>query len=193
MIFPRCSGILLHVTSLPAAHGIGDLGPTAHDFVDFLAESGQTVWQVLPLSPAGYGDSPYQCFSAFAGNPLLIDLLDLQEQGWLRPQDLEADPPLPTDFVDYGKVITFKQALLRKAAQDFFIKANETESKAFKTFCQQNAGWLDDYALFMAGKDLHTGAVWTDWDAGLRRRDPGALQQWRQRLFPEIEIHKFAV
>jgi 4-alpha-glucanotransferase len=192
MIFPRCSGILLHVTSLPAAHGIGDLGPTAHDFVDFLAESGQTVWQVLPLSPTGYGDSPYQCFSSFAGNPLLIDLLDLQEQGWLGPQDLVVASQLATDFVDYGKVIAFKQALLRKAAQDFLLKANETDSKAFKTFCHENAKWLDDYALFMAGKDLHHGAVWTEWDAGLRRRDPGALSKWRKRLLPEIEIHKFA-
>ncbi len=192
MIFPRCSGILLHVTSLPAAHGIGDLGPAAHDFVDFLAESGQTVWQVLPLSPTGYDDSPYQCFSAFAGNPLLIDLLDLQEQGWLGPQDLVVAPQLATDFVDYGKAIAFKQALLRKAAQDFFINANATDSKAFKTFCKENAEWLDDYALFMAGKDLHNGVVWTEWDAGLRRRDPGALPQWRQKLSPEIEVHKFA-
>lgn len=192
MIFSRCSGILLHITSLPAAHGIGDLGPTAHDFVDFLAESRQTIWQVLPLSPTGYGDSPYQCFSAFAGNPLLVDLLDLQEQGWLGPEDLVAAPQLAADFVDYGKVIAFKRALLRKAAQDFFAKANEANSKAFKTFCQENAEWLDDYALFMAGKDLHKGVVWTEWDAGLRRRDPGALPEWRQKLLPEMEIHKFA-
>ncbi len=191
MIFPRCSGILLHVTSLPAAHGIGDLGPTAYDFVDFLAESGQKIWQVLPLSPTGYGDSPYQCFSAFAGNPLLIDLLKLQERGLLSSQDFATSSQLATDFVDYGRVIAFKQSLLRKAARDFFINANEPDSSAFKAFCENNASWLDDYALFMAGKDLHNGAVWTEWDEGLCQRDPRVLPQWRHRLMPEIEIHKF--
>jgi 4-alpha-glucanotransferase len=191
MIFSRCSGILLHVTCLPGAHGIGDLGPAAHEFVEFLAESGQTVWQVLPLSPTGYGDSPYQCFSSFAGNPLLIDLLELQNQGRLGSQDLANAPQLATDFVDYGKVISFKQALLRKAAQHFFSNANESDASDFKAFCRDNASWLDDYALFMAGKDLHNGAVWTEWDAGLRQRDPGELPRWRQRLSPEMEIHKF--
>jgi 4-alpha-glucanotransferase len=194
MICPRCSGVLLHVTSLPAAHGIGDLGPTAHEFVDFLAESGQTIWQVLPLCPTGYGDSPYQCFSAFAGNPLLIDLLKLQKQGRLKSEDFAGAPQLATEFVDYGRVIAFKQALLRKAAQDFFIfiNASETDSTAFKMFCGDHAGWLDDYALFMAGKDLHNGAVWTEWDPGLRQRDPNALSQWREKLSEEVEIHKFA-
>jgi 4-alpha-glucanotransferase len=191
MIFPRCSGILLHITSLPAAHGIGDLGDSAYQFVDFLVASGQKIWQVLPLSPTGYGDSPYQCFSAFAGNPLFIDLLKLQEQGLLASQDLAAAPEIPSDFVDYGRVITFKQALLRKAAQNFFIDANGMGSSAFDTFCHNNAAWLDDYALFMAGKDYHNGAVWTDWDTGLRQRDPDALSQWRNRLSQEIEIHKF--
>ncbi|HYL16219.1 MAG TPA: 4-alpha-glucanotransferase [Terriglobales bacterium] len=192
MIFRRCSGILLHVTSLPAVHGIGDLGDSAHEFVDFLAASGQKIWQVLPMSPTGYGDSPYQCFSAFAGNPLFIDLLKLQDQGLLASQDLATAPQLPSDFVDYGKVIACKQALLRKAAQNFFTNATGIDSSAFGTFCRTNAAWLDDYALFMAGKAFHNGAVWTDWDAGLRQRDPSALEKWRQRLSPEIEIHKFA-
>ncbi len=192
MIFPRCSGILLHVTSLPAAHGIGDLGSTAHDFVDFLAESGQTIWQVLPVSPTGYGDSPYQCFSAFAGNPLLIDLLKLQEQGRLGSQDFAGAKQLASDFVDYGSVIAFKQALLRKAAQDFFVNADENDSNAFRKFCADCAWWLNDYALFMAAKDLHNGVAWTEWDTPLRQRDQTALSQWRQRLLPEIQIHKFA-
>lgn len=191
MIFPRCSGVLLHVTSLPAAHGIGDLGPAAHEFVDFLAESGQKIWQVLPLSPTGYGDSPYQCFSAFAGNPLLIDLLKLQDQGRLESKDFAAAPQGATDCVDYGEVIAFKQPLLRKAAQDFFINQNPADSSAFEIFCKENSGWLDDYALFMAGKDAHRGAVWTEWDAGLSQRDPIALSQWRKKLSPEIEMHKF--
>src|SRR5512142_1673804 len=182
MIFQRCSGILLHVSSLPAVHGIGDLGVSAHEFVDFLAASGEKIWQVLPLGPTGYGDSPYQCFSAFAGNPLFIDLPKLQAQGLLAAKDLAAAPQLPTDYVDYGRVIAFKQPLIRKAAQNFFGNANGMDLSAFETFCRKNAAWLDDYALFMAGKDYHNGSVWTDWDAGLRQRDPGALPRWRQRL-----------
>ena len=108
MIFPRSSGILLHVTSLPSAHGIGDLGAGAHEFVDFLSRSGQKIWQVLPLGPTGYGDSPYQCFSAFAGNHLLIDLLELQQDGYLEKEDFSALESLPRNFVDYGRVISFK-------------------------------------------------------------------------------------
>jgi 4-alpha-glucanotransferase len=192
MILQRCSGILLHILSLPAVHGIGDLGDSAHEFVDFLAASGQKIWQVLPLSPTGYGDSPYQCFSSFAGNPLFIDLLKLQEQGLLAARDLASAPLLPTDYVDYGRVIPFKQALVRTAAQNFLSNANGMDLSAFETFCRKNAAWLDDYALFMAGKDFHNGAVWTNWDAGLQQRDPGALPQWRQRLSLEMEICKFA-
>src|SRR3954471_2874790 len=112
MIFSRSSGILLHITSLPSAHGIGDLGLGARQFVEFLAESGQKLWQVLPLSPTGYGDSPYQCFSAFAGNPLLIDLQQLAEQGLLQAEDFAAASQLSSEFVDYGGVIPFKYDLL---------------------------------------------------------------------------------
>jgi 4-alpha-glucanotransferase len=192
MIYPRSSGILLHITSLPGPHGIGDLGQSAYDFVDFLAESGQQIWQVLPLSPTGYGDSPYQCFSAFAGNPLLIDLLQLQKRNWLTSQDLAASPPFANGTVDYGAVITFKRTLLTKSAQNFFGGAEEKDSAAFGMFCAVHEAWLDDYALFMAAKDFHHGAVWTDWDAGLRRRDPGAIANWRRRLSTEIAVHKFA-
>jgi 4-alpha-glucanotransferase len=192
MIFPRCSGILLHVTSLPGPHGIGDLGAPAHRFVNFLAESGQTIWQVLPVSPTGYGDSPYQCFSAFAGNPLLIDLIKLQEQGRLEPRDLAAASQLPKDYVDYAKVIELKQALLSKAARHFFFNSSEADSHSFTAFCKDNAWWLDDYALFMAGKDFHHGVVWTEWETGLAHRDPIVLSQWREKLSREVEVHKFA-
>ena len=159
MIFPRCSGILLHVSSLPGGHGIGDLGKSAYEFLDFLAESGQKIWQVLPLSPTGYGDSPYQCFSAFAGNPLFIDLKALRDQGLLSEQDLASAPDLPNEQVDYGRVIDFKQGLLRKAAHNFFAGRSPAEGTAFDVFCQNNADWLDDYALFMASKAAHKGAV----------------------------------
>lgn len=192
MIFPRCSGILLHITSLPSAHGIGDLGPAAYEFVEFLAASGETIWQVLPLGPTGYGDSPYQCFSAFAGNPLLVDLLQLQDRGLLNAADLELAAQLPAEFVDYGRVIQLKQAALSKAAQNFFADANESDSTAFKTFCADNSDWLEDYALFMAGKNFHDGVMWTEWDRGLAQREAAALAHWRDKLSREIESHKFA-
>jgi len=192
VIFPRCSGILLHVTSLPGGHGIGDLGTSAHEFVEFLAESGQKIWQVLPLSPTGYGDSPYQCFSAFAGNPLFIDLRALLEQGLLSADDLTNAPTFPEEYIEYDRVIDFKQRLLRTAARAFLEGSAQTDRRLFVTFCENNSDWLDDYALFMACKRVHKDAAWVHWDAGMRRRDPGALKKWKNELSSEIEIHKFA-
>ena len=113
MKFPRCSGILLHFTSLPGRYGIGDLGPCAYEFADFLFAAGQKLWQVLPLNPTGYGDSPYQCFSAFAGNPMLLSLERMRDQGLLQASDLARSPAFPVDHVDYGPVIEFKMAALR--------------------------------------------------------------------------------
>lgn len=189
MIHQRCSGILLHIVSLPSDHGIGDLG-AAEQFIDFLAETGQTIWQVLPVGPTGYGDSPYQCFSAFAGNPLLINLFDLLQQDLLDLADLNLAPPLPADFVDYGRVIAFKKPLLRKAARKFLKDTND-QSGAFRVFCKNHGTWLDDYALFMAAKDFHGGSVWTEWEVGLRTRDRVALENWRRKLLPEIEAYQF--
>jgi 4-alpha-glucanotransferase len=191
-IFSRCSGILLHVTSLPGRHGIGDLGESAHEFVEFLAAAGQTIWQVLPLGPTGYGDSPYQLFSAFAGNPLLIDLKSLQDQGLLSTHDLASAATLPEDHVEYGRVIEIKQSLLGKAAYAFLTEAAANDRAAFNSFCQSNASWLDDYALFMARKGLKPEATWADWEEGIRLRALPALQEWRERLAPQIEIHRFA-
>jgi len=191
-IFPRCSGILLHITSLPGGHGVGDLGDSAHEFVEFLAEAGQKIWQVLPLGPTGYGDSPYQMFSAFAGNPLLIDLNSLREQGLLSLQDLTSASGLREDRVEYGRVIEVKHALLGKAAEAFFTDRARTDRDSFEVYCQQNADWLDDYALFMACKNSYQDAVWADWDMGIRRRDLASLNEWRERLAPQIELHKFA-
>lgn len=153
----RASGILLHPTSLPGRHGIGDFGAGAYRFLDWLAGAGQTIWQVLPLGPTGYGDSPYQCFSAHAGNPLLIDLGKLVEEGLLAPGDL-ADASFGTEeSVDYGRVIELKSRLLRKAA------GNTRANREFDQFCAQNAWWLDDFARFMALKRANGGAVWTQW------------------------------
>jgi len=180
------------VTSLPGGHGIGDLGESAHDFVEFLAASGQKIWQVLPLGPTGYGDSPYQLFSAFAGNPLLIDLNSLREQGLLSLQDLAAASALPEDHVEFGGVITVKQALLGKAAHAFLTGGARAERDAFEMFCKDNAAWLDDYSLFMACKNMNKDAVWSDWEVGIRQRDSSSLKESRERLAPQIEIHKFA-
>jgi 4-alpha-glucanotransferase len=191
VIFPRCSGIFLHITSLPAGHGIGDFGNSAHEFVEFLAESGQKIWQVLPLSPTGYGDSPYQCFSAFAGSPLFVDLKALGEQGLLSAQDLANAPSFPEDHVEYDRVIEFKEGLLRKAAHAFLVDGAQRDRCAFDAFCQDNSSWLDDYAIFMACKRVYKGVAWVHWDRGIRQRDSAALKETQNRLSPEIEFHKF--
>ena len=191
MIFPRCSGILLHITSLPGGQGIGDLGNSAHEFVEFLAEARLKIWQVLPVSPTGYGDSPYQCFSAFAGNPLFIDLSALLEQGLLSRQDLTNAPSLPEERVEYDRAIDVKQALLRKAAHAFLMNGSPTDRRPFDTFCQGNGDWLDDYALFMACKQVYKNVAWSNWDPAIRQRDPFALEKRQNELSSETEIHKF--
>jgi glycogen debranching enzyme GlgX len=168
MTFPRAAGILLHPTSLPGPHGIGDLGPDAHRFVEVLAAAGMTLWQMLPLGPTGYGDSPYQCFSAFAGNPLLIHV----------------DGPggdFPAHAVDFGPVIAHKQTLLREATTAF------VPSESYQAFITQQSWWLEDYALFMALKQAHGGAPWTAWDTDLAQRDPVAMAAWGARLADEVE------
>lgn len=184
--FPRSSGILLHPTSLPGRFGIGDLGPEAYRFVDFLAAAGQRIWQVLPLGPTGYGDSPYQLFSAFAGNPLLISLDQLAEQGLLTREELARAPEFPAGEVDYGRVIRFKLTLLRAAYARFGASAE------FDSFRRENAGWLGDYALFMAVKAAHGGeAVWSRWEPAIAAREPSALAEWRPRLGDEIGALEF--
>jgi 4-alpha-glucanotransferase len=191
MRFPRASGILLHPTSLPGRYGIGDLGPEAYRFVDFLYETGQSIWQVLPLGPTGYGDSPYQCFSAFAGNPLLISPDLLIEQGHLSPKDVEDVPDFPAERVDYGSVIAYKTRLLKKAFENFQRRDNLLEKTEFAAFCAKKRAWLDDYALFMALKDQHGGAVWTAWEKDIAARQPEAMEHWRQILTDEVERHKY--
>jgi 4-alpha-glucanotransferase len=157
-----------------------------------LADAGQKIWQVLPLSPTGYGDSPYQCFSAFAGNPLLIDLTALQQDGLLAAADLSHAPEFPDGRVEYGAVIQFKSTMLREAAQNFFSGRREPEMRGYQEFCRENAAWLDDYALFMAVKVVHGGVAWTDWNAEIRQRTPEALRDWGERLSAEVDTFKFA-
>jgi 4-alpha-glucanotransferase len=189
--FPRCSGILLHVTSLPGHFGIGDLGPSAYEFADFLFAAGQKLWQVLPLNPTGYGDSPYQCFSAFAGNPMLISLERLRDQGLLTSSDLANAPKFPEGVVDFGPVIDFRMATLRRAAQAFFADGSGADRAAFDRFCESASPWLDDYALFMACKDAHCGTMWTEWGAEIRKRDPQALSDRSKKLASEVQAFKY--
>ncbi len=182
MRFPRSSGILLHPTSLPGRYGIGDLGAEARHFVDFLAASGQTLWQVLPLGPTGYGDSPYQCFSARAGNPLLISLEGLVEKRWLDASSLDRTPAFPEDRVDFEQLVPWKTAVLQSVA---------VRDPGFEKFCEANQHWLDDYALFMALKEQHGGVAWNQWEPGARDRDPRVLAKWRGQLEGQIESQKF--
>ncbi len=191
MRFPRCAGVLLHPTSLPGGTGIGELGEAAYRFVDFLVESGQTIWQILPLGPTGYGDSPYACFSAFAGNPLLVNLAWLSSEGDVDPNDLQQTPNFPQDSVDFGPVISFKLAVLHRAARVFRQKADGERRAAFERFCADNAQWLDDYALFMALKDAHGGAMWNTWEWELASRDPATLAEWQQRLDDAIFSQRY--
>jgi 4-alpha-glucanotransferase len=186
MTFPRRSGIVLHPTSLPGRFGIGDLGDAAHRFVDFLAEAGQTYWQVLPLSPTGYGDSPYQGTSAFAGNPMLISPERLVADGLLEAAALADYPALPDDRVDYGAVIAAKGALLDRAYARFGQAPAERHA-SFEAFCHEHAGWLEDFALFTALKQAHEQRAWREWEPGAAAREPAALERWRAQLVPELE------
>ena len=144
MTFPRASGVLLHPTSLPGRFGIGDLGRDAYDFVDFLIGADQSLWQVLPLGPTGYGDSPYQCFSAFAGNALLVSPQSLLEDGLLTAAELDATPNFPIDRVDFGPLISFKNNLLNRAFRRFQSTPNSPLRGEFEEFASRSAGWLDD-------------------------------------------------
>jgi 4-alpha-glucanotransferase len=187
----RASGILLHPTCLPGRFGIGDLGENARQFIDFLAEAGIKLWQVLPLGPTGYGDSPYQCFSAFAGNPLLINLEQLVREDALQAEELAQARSFPDDRVLFGEVIEFKMRVLRHSFVRFTNYATDAQQKAFKAFCNDNASWLEDYALFMALKDAHNGAPWHTWEDDIARRTPTAMSKARRDHAQQILTHKY--
>jgi 4-alpha-glucanotransferase len=177
----RSSGILLHPTSFPSRYGIGDLGPEAYKFVDFLVEAGQTLWQVLPLGPTGYGDSPYASYSAFAGNTLLISPERLLDEGLLDHADLEETPVGP---IDYGYAHRLKDEFIANAYRNFVNTNNTPLRSEFEAFVQQHSYWLDDYALFRALKDEHDGAAWTKWERSVvSRRSQIEAHQFYQFLF----------
>lgn len=191
MSFPRSSGVLLHPTSLPGRFGIGDLGDEAYRFADFLVASGQRLWQVLPLGPTGYGDSPYACYSAFAGNTLLISPERLVTAGLLTESDLATSPNFSPRQVDFETVHTFKDSLL-KTAFDRFTQSTDTKLRSeFETFREQHRQWLDDYAIFRALKAAHGGKSWNEWDSSFVRREPAALARAIEALREEIEAQRF--
>lgn len=191
MKFERASGLLLHPTSFPGPYGIGDLGGAAYRFVDFLQQTGQTLWQILPLAPTGFGDSPYAAFSAFAGNPLLISPDILLGQGLLTSEDLENLPAFSQLAVEYGPVIEWKMQLLARSYDLFEEKATADDRATFAKFELENAAWLDDYALFMAAKSHHNGAGWADWEPGLAHHRQESLIEWREKLAGPVAFQKF--
>lgn len=187
----RLSGILAHPTSFPGRFGIGDLGPSAYQFVDFLVDTKQSLWQILPLGPTSYGDSPYQCLSAFAGNPLLISPEQLQAEGCLSSETLNNAPDFPKDRVDYGGLFQWKRDLLKEAFQGFQKNASEEERLAMRIFCEKQAHWLDDYVCFAAIKEDHGLRAWNEWTPALKLRDPAALEEWKSKNGEQILYHQF--
>ena len=189
MHFNRGSGVLLHPTSLPSRFGIGDFGPSAIRFLDFLEAAKQRYWQILPLGPTGYGDSPYQCFSAFAGNPLLISPEILVKEGFLSEEHLRNSPKF-TRKIDFQKVKEFKEELLANAFNRFRDSPIE-ENHSFSGFCENESFWLDDYSHFMAIKRDLGGVAWTNWEEGLKTRVPNAMAVSKKKLSEDVLREKF--
>ena len=187
----RLSGILLHPTSLPSPYGIGDLGEAAYEFIDFLKKSGQRLWQTLPLTPTGFGDSPYQGFSAFAGQPLLISPAHLVELGFLEEWELSNCPTGDGKSVDYGTVIPWKTEILKLAFSRFATKASEECKKEYDAFVKTHSLWLDDYTLYMACKDMHEGCEWLAWEDQYRKPTPQIKAQLKSLLSEKIDYYSF--
>ena len=185
----RCAGILMPITSLPSPYGIGTVGRAAYEFADFLKESGQTCWQILPVGPTSYGDSPYQSFSSFAGNPYMIDLDMLKDDGLLLEEEYNQLPWQETDEkVNYGAIYYYRFPVLRKAYERF-IKGDLTE---FDKFVSENSHWIEDYALYMAVKGHFDNQSWTEWpDDAIRLRKPEALKEYREKLADDVRFWKF--
>lgn len=191
MAFERASGVLCHPTSFPSRFGIGDLGKGAWDFVDWLAQAKQQLWQVLPLGPTGYGDSPYQCFSAFAGNPMLISPEGLAYSGLLPHTALYDTPYFPNDRVDFGAVIQYKTGLLRQSYAHFKGHATPAQRAGLDWFTEQSQVWLNDFARFMAIKGHFGGGSWHDWPRAVRLREKDALAALERDLADEIGYQVF--
>ncbi|MDI7261555.1 MAG: 4-alpha-glucanotransferase [Thermodesulfobacteriota bacterium] len=191
MLTKRGSGILLHITSLPSPFGIGDLGPWAYQFADFLARTKQSYWQILPLNPTdqAFGNSPYSCPSAFAGNTLLISPELLVHSGFLKKEEIENPPPFPSERCDYASVIPHKTELLQRAYESF--KTDGGEREPYEIFCKENQEWLEDFALFAVTKNHFHGKAWGEWEKDLRDRDLNHLEKIKKNVQDEIEREKF--
>ncbi|MEB3175801.1 MAG: 4-alpha-glucanotransferase, partial [Cyanobacteriota bacterium] len=189
MLHQRASGLLLHPTSFPSPFGVGDLGAGAYQFIDFLAAGEQRIWQILPLGPTGYGNSPYLCYSALALNPLLISPEELVKDGLLAPERLKSAPAFATERAEFEASREYKETLFQEAYGAF--PTQSALHSEFAQFCEGQQSWLEDYALFMALKQYHGGAGWHTWDVALAKREPQALEIWRQQLAPEIDYQKF--
>ena len=189
----RCSGILLHPTSLPGGYGIGDLGDEVIAFLDWAASAGVRLWQVLPLNPPGYGNSPYGCLSSFAGNPLLISPQRLLQEELLPPHAADHVPLFPDDHVDYDRVIEYKMRLLRQSWQHFAAHAGDEQRRALAAFESdaRQREWLDDWALFMALKEHNGGRMWSEWEHGQAARDPEAMERASIDLADDVRFHKY--
>lgn len=190
-IFPRSSGVLLHPTSLPGRYGVGDLGEWAYRFVDWLASAGQAVWQVLPLGPTSYADSPYQSLSTFAGNPLLISFDRLVSDGWLTADDVAKVRNFPPFQVDFGNVIAYHDQMLTKAYNRFEALASAEQNTAFVDWCAEQSYWLDDWALFISLKTAYSSKPWVEWPQNLALREPIALESAHNKYARSINEHKF--
>lgn len=182
---------MLHPTSLPGKFGIGDLGEGAYRFADFLFGARQHLWQMLPLGPTGFGDSPYQCLSAFAATPMLISLETLVREGLLDAGDLRDAPIFPDSSVDFGAVARFKKPLLRRSFDRFEARADAGAQAQFSSFCHANARRLDEFALFMTVRDAHGLAAWNTWEDDIRSRQPAAVRRWRSEYGREIRYHQY--
>ena len=195
--YDKYAGILAHPTSFPGSYGIGDLGPGAYAFIDFLEKSGLNLWQVLPLGHTGFGDSPYQPFSSFAGQPLIISVDDLRQAGLLWDEDFYEMPQWDPCKIEYGKAIEFKTGLLKKAYERYqdpdihdAYSTSEEFAAEYDAFCK-TSDWLDDYALFMAGKDYFQGAPWYMWEDSLKKPTAKQKADWMSKLATEVEYYRF--
>lgn len=190
MNFPRSAGVLLHPTALPGVWGMGEIGPQARRFLHRLRDAAQTYWQVLPLGPTGYGDSPYQSLSTFAGNPMLISFDDLLEDGLLTEADLKLFPSFPPDRVDYGPVLEKRGEVLDLVCRAFDARADKDLKNQFAAYCSEQAEWLEDFSLFVALKESHKLRPWPEWETELVQREPHALEAARRQHAQAIQAVK---
>ena len=183
----RKNGILLAISSIPSEFGIGGFSKEAYDFVDFLERAGQSLWQILPLGPTGYGDSPYQSFSTFAGNPYYIDLNEFIEKGWLTREECAAPDYGNPEYVEYETIFKTRFKLLKKA----YKKSNIENDPEFKKFVKENDYWLDDYALYMAIKDSKDGLSWLEWEEAIKIRKKSAIDKYKKELKEDYVFYQF--